>query len=174
MSPIHPVLILSALSFQLCNATCLGGWLASYGPTTTKEWEGHILWIETGLIVFALGLLGNMYHDDELREIRRAAARKNSAASGGANKGGSATAKVYDMPENGLFRLVLYPHYLCEWIEWIGFWMIGGWACVPARAFVLNEVAAMLPRALSGRQWYIQRFGKERVGNRKAVIPWLI
>ena len=53
---------------------------------------------------------------------------------------------------NGLFRLVLYPHYFVESIEWSGFWMIGGQRCVPARCFLLNEVAAMLLRAVHGKQ----------------------
>lgn len=51
---------------------------------------------------------------------------------------------------------------------------MGGSACVPARNFVLNEVATMLPRALKGRQWYMQRFGKEKVGGRKAIIPGIL
>lgn len=52
--------------------------------------------------------------------------------------------------------------------------MIGGLGCTPARAFLFNEISTMLPRALQGRRWYIQKFGKDRVGNRKAVIPGLI
>ena len=82
--------------------------------------------------------------------------------------------KIYKMPKNGLFQLVLYPHYLFEWIEWAGFWMIGGIACGPARSFLFNEVATMLPRALSGRRWYVETFGKDKVGNKKAVIPFLL
>ena len=87
---------------------------------------------------------------------------------------GGGVDKVYMMPENGLFRLVLFPHYLCEWIEWCGFWMVGGFGCVPARNFVVSEVTTMMPRALQGRRWYIKRFGREKVGSRKAVIPGLI
>lgn len=78
------------------------------------------------------------------------------------------------MPENGLFRAVLYPHYLCEWIEWCGFWMVGGLGCVPARNFVVSEISTMMPRAVQGRRWYVERFGKEKVGSRKAVIPGLV
>ena len=176
MSPIHLFVALSALSFQLFNATCLGGWLASYGPLTTADWAGHKLWIETGLIVFALGFLGNIYHDDELREIRRTAARdmKRREAEKGERRNDKGVDKVYMLPENGLFRVVLHPHYFCEWIEWCGFWMIGGLGCVPARCFVINEISTMLPRALHGKRWYIERFGKEKVGNRKAVIPGII
>lgn len=176
MSPIHVFVWLAALSFQLINSTCIGGWLAGYGPVTNKAWEGRVLWLEVGLILFAAGLVGNIFHDDELREIRRVAAtnqKKKEEAKGEKGKGKSVD-KVYMMPENGLFKLVLYPHYLCEWIEWSGFWMIGGLGCVPARSFVINEIATMLPRALRGKRWYVERFGRNRVGSRKAVIPGVI
>lgn len=127
-------------------------------------------------MVFAVGLLGNMYHDDELREIRRAAARnqERKQKARGEKGDGKSVEKVYMVPENGLFKLVLFPHYLCEWIEWGGFWMVGGMACVPARSFLINEVATMLPRALDGKQWYVERFGKDKIGSRKAVIPGMI
>lgn len=82
--------------------------------------------------------------------------------------------KVYMLPKNGLFHYVLFPHYLCEWVEWCGFWMVGGLACGPARAFVVNEVATMLPRALHGWDWYVEKFGREKVGKRKAIIPGLL
>ena len=128
------------------------------------------------MMVFALGFLGNIYHDDELREIRRAAARNQQRRQADQQdpKQKTSVDKVYMMPENGLFRLVLFPHYLCEWIEWAGFWMVGGLGCIPARAFLINEIAAMLPRAIRGREWYIDRFGREKVGRRKAVIPGIL
>jgi len=177
MSPIHVSVWLSALAFQLINATCIGGYLASYGPLTTADWAGRAVYIELGMMIFFVGLAGNIYHDDELREIRRAAARnmqKREEANGEGKGKWKSVDKVYMMPENGLFRAVLYPHYFCEWVEWAGFWMIGGLSCVPARTFVLNEIATMLPRALQGKRWYVKKFGKEKVGNRKAVIPGII
>lgn len=128
------------------------------------------------MMLFFAGFIGNIYHDDELREIRRAAARnqqRKAEAQGERGKEGKVD-KVYMIPENGLFRAVLYPHYFCEWIEWCGFWVIGGLACMPARSFVINEVTTMLPRALNGKRWYIERFGKEKIGSKKAVIPGLI
>lgn len=165
-----------AFGFQIINATCIGGWLAGYGPTTTKEWEGRALYIEAGMMIFAAGLLGNIYHDDELREVRRAAARDQERKMKANEEQGKPKGvdKVYKVPRNGLFRFILFPHYLCEWIEWAGFWMIGGLGCVPARTFVLNEIATMTPRALLGKRWYLERFGKEKIGSRKAVIPGLL
>ena len=176
MSPIHIAVWTSALSFQLINATCIGGWLAGYGPTTKADWAGQAPRIEVGLMVFAIGLLANIYHDDELREIRRAAARdqKRKQEAEGKEGGRKDVGKVYMIPENGLFRAVLFPHYFCEWIEWCGFWMVGGLGCVPGRSFVINEVATMLPRAIQGKQWYVERFGEARIGDRKAVIPGVI
>ena len=82
--------------------------------------------------------------------------------------------KVYQIPEGGLFKLVLHAHYFCEWIEWCGFWLVGGVACVPARNFVWNEVMTMGPRAWNGWYWYVEKFGREKVGKRKAVVPYLI
>lgn len=135
--------------------------------------------MELGLMIWALGFLGNIYHDDELREIRRAAARsqkkKEMEAEKSAGKGEKKKVeRVYMVPENGLFRWILYPHYVCEWIEWCGFWLMGGSAFVPGRNFVVNEVATMSARAISGKQWYIERFGKEKIAGRKAIIPGIL
>ena len=178
MSPIHILIWTNALIFQLCNATCIGGWLAGYGPTTSDDWAGQVFAIEVGMMIFGAGLLGNIYHDDELREIRRAAARNHKKKQQAVKEGGKdseySVDKVYMMPKNGLFQVVLFPHYLCEWVEWGGWWIIGGLSCTPARIFLLNEIAVMLPRASNGRQWYIEKFGKDAVGKRKAIIPGVL
>ena len=177
MSPIHVIVWLSAFSFQVINATCIGGWLAGYGPVTAKDWEGRAVEIEVGMMIFAFGLLGNIFHDDELRAIRRAAAKnqkRKEDEQGEKREERKSVDKVYMIPLNGLFRVILYPHYVCEWVEWCGFWMIGGLHCVPARTFVINEITTMTPRAVKGRQWYLARFGEEKVGNRKAIIPGVL
>lgn len=178
MSPIHITVWAAALAFQLINATSIGGWLGGFGPTRDGEWVGKSIGprIEVGMMIFAVGLLANIYHDEDLREIRRAAARNQERRQKqkGEETDGKSVDKVYMIPENGLFRAVLFPHYFCEWIEWCGFWMVGGLTCGPARTFVINEVATMLPRALQGKQWYVERFGKEKVGSRKAVVPGII
>lgn len=146
--------------------------------------------MELGFIIWALGFSGTIWHDDELREIRRSAARRQKRIDGNGSvnvvnaeseKNSSVSKqkkngvdKLYMIPQNGLFRFVLSAHYFCEWIEWTGFWIMCGSGCIPARNFLLNEVSSMLPRALQTKSWYIERFGKEKVGNRKAVIPAVI
>ncbi|KAK4141171.1 uncharacterized protein C8A04DRAFT_31269 [Dichotomopilus funicola] len=194
MSPLHIVIWVAGAGFQVVNGLMLGAWLGGYGPTTQAEWAsqlsfpggwgGGMVQFVVGLGVFYVGLAANYYHDDELREIRRRAgrrAREVAAKDGkpGPNQGqgqsekgaGKGVDKHYEIPQAGLFKVMLYPHYFVEWVEWFGFWMAAGWGCVPARCFVLNEIAAMLPRAVSGRKWYAEKFGEERIRGRWAVIP---
>ncbi|KAF2127058.1 hypothetical protein P153DRAFT_368408 [Dothidotthia symphoricarpi CBS 119687] len=174
MSPIHPLVWTMAFAFQIFNAVSIGGYLAGYGPTTSSHWAGRSGTIFAGLLVWCAGLAGNIYHDDVLREIRRAADRKQRKVAAEQGRPVESVDKVYVVPERGLFKYVLHAHYLCEWIEWAGWWMMGGWKCAPARAFLVNEVTTMLPRALQGRRWYVRRFGGEAVAGRKAVLPGLL
>lgn len=141
-----------------------------------------------GLMIWALGFALTIFHDDELREIRRVAARnnarraaaaesstgKNKISNGKADGSANGVDKFYIIPKNGAFSWILYPHYLFEWLEWTGFWIMGGSAFGPGMTFVVNEIATMLPRAVRGKWWYEERFGKEKMEGRMAIIPGLI
>ena len=179
MAPMSPFVWMFALVFQVMNGASIGGWLAGYG--SHKQWKEDESYIsntrfQVGVLIWALGLLGNIWHDDELREIRRVAAREQKQKEEKEEKDGNRKPvdKVYKVPENGLFRWILFPHYLCEWIEWGGFWLAAGGHCTPARTFLLNEIATMLPRAMHGKEWYEKKFGKDKVAGRKAVIPGIL
>ena len=174
MSPIHPLIFLAASVWQMVNGLSIGGWLGGYGPRTTYDWAGHLYYIQIGLVIWGWGFTGNIFHDDDLREIRRSALRRQKAQAEKEKTAVEGVDKVYEMPQNGLFPYILYPHYVCEWLEWAGFWMMGGWNCVPARSFLLNELSTMIPRALAGKRWYVQKFGEEKVGSRKAIIPGVL
>ena len=168
---MHITVWASALFFQVTNGACIGGWLGGYGPRTAADWVERMPYVQVGLVIFLLGFVGNIYHDDELRELRRQAGKEQEEKKG---KAGVDTQKVYKLPEAALFQYILYPHYFCEWVEWIGYWVIGGWSCIPARNFLVSEIAAMTPQAVSGRKWYLEKFGEAKVGERKAVIPGLL
>lgn len=136
-----------------------------------------------GLMLWAVGFAFSIFHDDELREIRRAAARKQkrlaleadpSTGKEKARGGKVGVDKIYVIPKNGLFKWLLFPHYLFEWFEWTGFWIMGGANFTPGRTFVVNEVSTMLPRALQGKRWYIERFGKEKIAGKAAIIPGIL
>ena len=60
--------------------------------------------LSAGLVAFAVGQLGNLYHHVELARMR---------------KGGKASER-YVMPTGGLFDLVTMPHYLFEITAWFG------------------------------------------------------
>ena len=175
ISPMHVFVWMSAVCFQLLNATCLGGWLAAYGNVTEAEWQAKVpLWqFAAGILIFYVGLSANYFHDEELREIRRREMRRQKQQR--QQNGAAASAdKHYRIPQAGLFKYMLYPHYFCEWIEWTGFWMACGFGCRPAMAFVLNEIFVMLPRAVNGKRWYLETFGEEKIKKKYAVIPGLL
>jgi len=44
----------------------------------------------------------------------------------------------------------------------------------PEWAFVLSEVLLMLPRAVRGHRWYLDRFGESYPHERRVVIPFLL
>ncbi|POS85595.1 hypothetical protein EPUL_002994 [Erysiphe pulchra] len=142
-----------------------------------------------GLFIWLLGFAANIYHDEILRDIRRsprkdARDRAQPEKSGSDDKGEEekkiskegkiCVEKLYRIPERGLFRYILFPHYFTEWIEWAGWWMAGGSLFFPARTFLINEITTMLPRAIQGRNWYIEKFGKENLRGRKAIIPGIL
>lgn len=187
MSPIYWFPWAFATIFQFSNGLSIGHWLGGYGPTTKSNWGAHTFNLsspgimEFGLLIWTFGLLGNIYHDEILRDIRRRASsrqaseqKKEDSKSKAGGKQTKTVAKHYEIPQKGLFKYILYPHYLLEWIEWGGFWMMCGWGCVPARNFVVNEITTMIARAVEGRQWYVEKFGREKVGRRRAVIPGVL
>lgn len=176
MSPIHVGVWSLAIGFQLCNALCISSWLSAYGPTTIEAWSSvsSVPQFIIGIGIFYLGLSSNFFHDEELREIRRREQKRQERIrqQAGDKSGNKASVeKHYQIPQAGLFRYMLYPHYLSEWFEWFGFYVACGWGCAPARAFLVNEIFSMLPRAVNGKKWYIDRFGEEKIGKKWAIIP---
>jgi 3-oxo-5-alpha-steroid 4-dehydrogenase 1 len=173
MAPIHLFVWLAALSVQVLNGISIGAWIGRYGRVTDAAWAGRENQMIWGAGLFTLGLVSNMWHDEELREIRRAEVDKREAEA--KKKGTKADlSRVYALPERGLFAYVLYPHYLSEWIEWGGYLLFCGLDCVPLQTFLMLEILSMLPRAYNGWYWYVEKFGRKEVGNRKAVIPFLL
>ncbi|KAK2612033.1 hypothetical protein QQS21_001998 [Conoideocrella luteorostrata] len=183
MSPIHLLVALMAVCFQLFNGVCIGSWLAAYGPVTAEAWakQSSVGQFVIGIAIFYIGLASNFFHDEELREIRRTEQRRQerilgeqSKSKAGASGKTVSVEKHYQIPQAGLFRYILYAHYFCEWIEWTGFLVAAGWGCAPAWTFLVNEVFCMLPRAVKGKKWYSERFGEEKIRRKWAVLPGVV
>jgi len=182
MSPIHPLIVCIMALFQYINSTNIACWLVYSVLTSQPRPETQsVVFVSfasiIGLLAFILGLAGNIRSETTLYSLRRGAAKRKAKSEG---KAFITYDKVYVIPPpEGMFKYILYPHYVFEWLEWTGFWILSGaWGLgwgfdSPALWFVLDEVTTMLPRAFSGRRWYEQRFGKRAVAGRAGAIPVL-
>jgi 3-oxo-5-alpha-steroid 4-dehydrogenase 1 len=228
MSPIQADTVLLGAVFNWFNSTCLAAWLVGYempilGISSTDEGarpstipsplQSFLPYL--GLVIFAIGMAGNIRAEKKLFHLRREEADRRAAAAAVAAKreqeqgqmtdpaATSRYSKVYVIPpERGLFRSILYPHYVFEWMEWLGFALVGTavlpssyamppiklapwlipvavWADryhvplpLPAVIFLINSIANMLPHARWGRKWYVEKFGERAVAGRGAVVPW--
>lgn len=178
ISPIHPTVAAMMATFQFINSSNIASWLVY--TILSDDFAARPLFSLSsviGLLLFVLGLVGNFSAETKLFELRRGAAKRKAKSEG---KAEISYDKVYVIPPaEGLFRHILFPHYVFEWLEWTGFWILGGaWGLgwgnsSPALWFVVVEIATMLPRAVGGRQWYEQKFGKRAVAGRAAAFPTL-
>ena len=68
-------------------------------------------------------------------------------------------------------RFITSANYFGELIEWIGFAILT--QSTAAWIFVLWTFANLAPRAYSIHKHYCEEFGKEAVGQRKCLIPFI-
>lgn len=184
-SPLHAVVVLSAVVFNLMNGYLLGTWLRGVGEAPMPGWYTSV-GVALGILMYAGGLAGNVWHDQVLLALRRTPRDGASVRTASSD---------YRIPYGGLYRWISYPNYLCECrcaaahagIEWSG-WALCCLCTLPhARAplvsqapvlFVLIEIAVMLPRAVRGHRWYHAQFGTTPRGaypaERRAVVPFLV
>jgi 3-oxo-5-alpha-steroid 4-dehydrogenase 1 len=115
-SKSHIIVLLSTVAFNLINGFLMGSYLSSSyarnflsARSPTSFYVGLLLWA----FGFIGNIIGNIIHDEILLDVRRKA-----------NSKGKSKAKAgehYAIPQGGLYTLVSYPNYLCEWVEWLGF-----------------------------------------------------
>ncbi|CAI7628289.1 unnamed protein product [Penicillium pancosmium] len=160
MSPMHLFVVSSAVLFNWFNSACLAGWIRGHeisipgfvtnGAETihsfsSPSWMAALPFLGTAL--FAVGMAGNIYSETSLFHMRRSeveqrSAKKSDSGTPGSANGGNRYNKVYVIPPTqGLFRSILYPHYVFEWLEWTGF-AIAGLAVYPLSASTKFSSAA--------------------------------
>jgi 3-oxo-5-alpha-steroid 4-dehydrogenase 1 len=177
------MVLASGTSFHLIHGLLLGAYLSS--PAAEAYLDGAYgrarFWI--GLALWMFGFVGNIIHDEILLNIRR---NRAMITPGNVDTTKQIGKERYAIPYGGLYRFVSFPNYLCEWIEWLGYALA---ACpLPSLAsgsgfvstvappwlfFLCGAIAAMLPRAVRGHQWYHEKF-QDYPKERKAVIPFLL
>ncbi|VDB83166.1 unnamed protein product [Peniophora sp. CBMAI 1063] len=200
-SKSHVAVTAAASCFNVFNGFLLGAYLSSSRTAAylSNAYSSPRFWI--GILLWIVGLAGNIAHDEILLNIRRKSKAK------GKEKEGSRPGEHYAIPQGGLYRYISYPNYFCEWVEWIGFALaaspppsanalptlhtvitavrespLAGLARVftpfvdsfsAPWAFMFAEVAVMMPRAIRGHQWYHDRFNGTYPRERRVVIPFL-
>ncbi|KAK1924319.1 hypothetical protein DB88DRAFT_278549 [Papiliotrema laurentii] len=107
-SDVHIIVPIVAAVYNVLNAYCLAVGLAFYpAPQSSRT-----LWCLAG---WAVGFLGNVYHDEILNDLRRPDAQKLvTSPSKEHEKDKKAGNGRYAIPRGGLFDVVSFPNYLCE------------------------------------------------------------
>jgi len=179
-SKAHIIVPLCGAFFNTINGSLMAAYLSSPSAISflSRAYSRPIFWI--GVVMWALGFVGNIVHDEILFNIRRKANAKGKSK----DKTKGPQKEHYSIPHGLLYKYISYPNYFCEWIEWLGFAL----ACSPLPdlssgsaflatvsppfLFFLSEIFLMAPRAIKGHLWYKSRF-PDYPKERKAVVPFL-
>lgn len=150
-----PVAIMSmGIVFNLLNGFMQGEWLFYLAPDGmySAEWLLRpCFWI--GVLIFLMGMIINWHSDHVIRSLRKPGDTKHY------------------LPVKGMYKYVTSGNYFGEFLEWVGFAVLT--ASPAAWVFVLWTFANLAPRAHAIRNRYREEFGREAVGNRKRMIPFI-
>lgn len=147
-------ILLMGVIFNVLNGYVQGEWLFYLAPETwyTKAWLATPqFWI--GTVLFCVGMGINWHSDYVIRHLRKPGDTRHY------------------LPQKGMYRYVTSANYGGELLEWMGFAVLTG--SPAAWVFVLWTFANLAPRAHAIRKHYEAEFGKEAVGNRKRIIPFI-
>ena len=85
--------------------------------------------------------------------------------------------RKYSLPEEGLFRYFISPHYTCEVVLYVALSMVTApegtifnQTVLASLLFVLANLGVTADRT---KQWYSDKFGAERVAKKWRMIPFV-
>ncbi|KAJ0354346.1 hypothetical protein COL154_001899 [Colletotrichum chrysophilum] len=91
--------------------------------------------------------------------------------------GSSKILKKYSLPEQGLFRYLVCPHYTCECLLYLGLAIAAAPQGQMINRTLLSAfwfIVANLGTTADGtKEWYAQKFGAEKVASKWKMIPFL-
>ena len=147
-------IVLMGVVFNLINGFLIGESLFHLAPEGkyTSEWFTTPAFL-IGTVIFFIGMGINLHSDHVIRNLRP--------------KGDT---KHY-LPQKGMYRYVTSGNYFGELVEWTGYAILT--QSVASLIFVIWTFANLAPRAYSIRKQYRKEFGKEAVGKRKCLIPYI-
>jgi len=105
-----------------------------------------------GVLLFLLGIFGNLYHHLLLASLR------------------TKSDKEYKIPKGGLFGLVICPHYLFEVLGFIGILFIS--QTLYPLCFTVGTIVYLMGRSYATRRWYLSKF-EDFPKDVKALIPYV-
>ena len=146
-------IVLMGVVFNVLNGIMQGEWLFYLaGDKYTDEWlSTSSFWM--GILLFFVGMGINLHSDCVIRHLRKPGDTRHY------------------LPQRGMYRYVTSGNYFGELLEWVGFAVL---TCSPAAwVFVLWTFANLAPRANAIRKRYYEEFGKDAVGKRKRMIPFI-
>lgn len=153
-SKAHLIVTFSGVIFNILNGSLMGSYLSS---PFARVYLGAGLRpsFYIGLGLWALGMIGNIWHDEILLDIRRKAKSKGKGRIYGMEVNGSRPkTEHYAIPHGGLYSLISYPNYFCEWVEWLGFAIAA--APVPFQLFDARGLTpALIASTLLDPQTYL-------------------
>lgn len=147
-------ILLMGIVFNVLNGFMQGEWLFYLAPEGqySEAWLSRpLFWV--GTLVFLVGMGINWHSDHVIRSLRKPGDTRHY------------------LPQKGMYRYVTSGNYFGELVEWTGFALLT--ASPAAWVFVLWTFANLAPRAHAIRNRYLEEFGREAVGNRKRLIPFI-
>lgn len=114
-------------------------------------WTNPLPWV--GAAIFFIGMTINLHADHVIRNLRKPGDTRHY------------------LPEKGFYRYVTSANYFGELVEWTGFALLT--ASPAAWVFVWWTAANLVPRADAIYKRYCEEFGKQAVGSRKRIIPYI-
>jgi 3-oxo-5-alpha-steroid 4-dehydrogenase 3 / polyprenol reductase len=85
--------------------------------------------------------------------------------------------KKYSLPDEGMFRHLISPHYTCECLIYLSLAIVAapeGYLCNRTMLSALIFVAVNLGVTARGtKSWYVEKFGSDKVALKKVMIPFV-
>ena len=146
-------IMLMGVVFNVLNGLMQGEWCFIWLRKDSIQMPGSVLLFLAWDHLFFIGMGINLHSDSVIRHLRKPGDTRHY------------------LPQKGMYRYVTSGNYFGELVEWIGFAVL---TCSPAAwVFVLWTFANLAPRANSIRNRYREEFGKDAVGKKKRMIPFI-
>ena len=91
------VMVAAGIVFNIANGAAIGGWLGGYGSAARVP----VGQVKFGVCLWALGLAGNVLHEEILRRVRTGRKEGRCVVVHG---------REYRVPQGGGFAVCWYPH----------------------------------------------------------------